>query len=205
MRGNLKYYIGLGILVIFHAVGLFLFLTDPSAADLAWLNIFLCLVVLLWNEQGINKIWWGFAVIYLGGYIVELIGVHTGFLFGIYAYDTALGIKLYEIPIIIGANWLAIVISATAVARKIPVPFWPKVIIGAILGVGMDYLIEPVAIRYNFWHWMTPDIPVFNYVCWFIFLFLFIAVYLKKQSNQNTLGIPLFIIWTLFFTILNFT
>lgn len=205
MQNNLKYYISLGVLAIFHIVGLVLFLTDPNSANLAWLNIFLCVSLLLWNEPRLNKVWWVFGIIFFGGFLIELIGVHTQLLFGNYAYQTALGIKLFGIPVIIGANWLAIVISSTAVVRKMPAPFWLKVTIGAILGVGMDFLIEPIAIRYNFWYWLNGEIPVFNYVCWYIFLFMFIALYMKKQKKKNSLGIPLFIIWTLFFTILNFT
>jgi putative membrane protein len=38
-----------------------------------------------------------------------MLGVHTGILFGNYKYGNALGLKLNDVPILIGINWFIVV------------------------------------------------------------------------------------------------
>ena len=51
------------------------------------------------------------ALIYFLGYIIEFIGVYTGFLFGEYSYGSVLGFKFFETPLIIGLNWLILILA----------------------------------------------------------------------------------------------
>jgi uncharacterized membrane protein len=54
------------------------------------------------------------------------------------------------------------------VCAALRVPTWVRVLAAAAVMVGMDGLIEPVAIDLGWWHWFGQAIPVQNYVAWFI-------------------------------------
>src|SRR6478609_3641217 len=43
---------------------------------------------------------------------------HKGLLFGEYAYGAGLGLKLWNVPLLIGLNWVMLVYCAGAVARN---------------------------------------------------------------------------------------
>ena len=203
-RRKYIYFISLTVLLIFHIVGLYLFLNDPHSSELAWLNMILCAVMLFINAEKYEMEFWMLLGIFIGGYVIEAIGVKTGYLFGNYEYDTALGTKLLSVPLTIGLNWYCIVVISVSLVRRMKADKWLRALSAAAFGTGMDYLIEPVAIHYNFWHWNGTGIPVYSHICWFAFLFIFSLVYLRYTEKRNPLGIPLFIIWFLFFIILNF-
>ena len=71
--------------------------------------------------------------------------------------------------------------------------------------VGLDYLIEPVAIKLDFWFWKEGLIPAQNYVAWFIVAFILLLLYhIWIKQNQNRIAIILFSIQVVFFGLLNF-
>lgn len=143
-------------------------------------------------------------LIAVAGYAIEWIGVHTSLLFGHYSYGTVLGYKLDGIPLIIGLNWVLLTFTSTAIVHKWQVPLILKALIAGALMTGLDWILEPVAIRSGFWSWQDHAIPVYNYVCWMIFSSLFSYWVLSRKSvetNKVTLG--LFVILVIFFAILN--
>jgi putative membrane protein len=67
----------------------------------------------------------------------------------------------------------------------------------------MDWLIEPVAIRYDFWSWDYETIPLQNYAGWLITSAVMLgAYYLLKVEAKNRLALPLYIVQASFFTLL---
>jgi putative membrane protein len=77
-----------------------------------------------------------------------------------------------------------------------------KSVLAGGLAVIMDLAIEQVAMKYDLWQWENGAIPVFNYLCWFIFGGIFAFLYFKNTAIQNITGRYLFWIWGLFFFIL---
>ena len=191
------------LLLLFHGIGLFLFIQNPENASMSYMNILLCGIVLFLAEAKQLQSIIPLTVIFIGGYLIEYIGVHTGIFFGDYQYGDALGTKLYGIPLIIGVNWYAIVVSSASIARKFSNNAYAQVIMTAILCTLMDYLIEPVAIRYGFWNWNQSDIPLSNYIWWFVFSVIFAAVYIFSSRYKNRPGELLWMIWVVFFILLN--
>lgn len=192
------------VLVIFHIIGFVLFTQSDSASDLTWLNLLLCGTLVFLAEPNLKKTSLVFAIIFLGGYLIELLGTKTGFLFGDYTYGDVLGWKLFGVSLIIGVNWFAIVLAASNVARLIKTPVPVQALVGGLLCVAMDYAIEPVAIKYDFWTWVGGEIPLFNYITWFGFAVLFSYLYLINSNTVNKTAVWLFGIWLLFFIALNF-
>jgi putative membrane protein len=77
-----------------------------------------------------------------------------------------------------------------------------QVVLGALIMTGMDWLMEPVAIKSDFWHWKNETIPVYNFICWFVVSLLTNWIFVKiAKPTLNKTAITLFILLTLFFTI----
>lgn len=191
------------ILLLFHAIGFVLFMQGPEAAVLSWLNILLSGTLIFIAENNLRKAAIVFTGIFVFGYAIELIGTQTGWLFGNYTYGKALGIKIFGVPVIIGVNWFATIAACASSARVIRMPVILQAGLAALLATMLDMLIEPVAMRYGFWSWNEGRIPVFNYVCWFVFSLLFAYFYLRLSNGRNPTAMALFTIWVLFFTFLS--
>ena len=173
-------------------------------AELSYLNILLCAVLVFVNESDYKKGTISLLIIFVGGFIIEYIGIRTSLLFGEYRYGDALGLKIYGVPIIIGLNWFVIVTLSVNIVRWIN---WPKYVLAFVAGAVatlMDALIEPVAMKYDFWDWERHEVPMFNYLCWFVFASAFSLVYLKFSKLKNQVALYLFCIWLVFFGVLNF-
>jgi putative membrane protein len=179
------------IVVLFHVVG-FVGLSIPATKGLFLqivpFHLLLMLTVIILSHHKLNSRFGIFIlVIFWLGFIAEWVGVHKGWLFGAYAYGDTLGLKLSGIPLMIGVNWF-LLIYATGVTMqrsRLKSAFF-RIIAGAALLVLLDVLIEPVAIKFNYWHWNTGSIPLKNYACWFVvsvaMLYVFELFSFKKQS-----------------------
>lgn len=142
---------------------------------------------------------------FAAGYLVEVAGVHTGVIFGKYSYGSTLGIKLFDVPLAIGLNWAILIYASGLASDKLPLPKIIKALTGAGIMVILDFLIEPVAIKLDFWSWTLDDIPTHNYIAWFLISFVLHLFYqLLSFSKNNSLAIRLLCIEAVFFSVLNF-
>lgn len=138
------------------------------------------------------------------GYLIEWVGVHTALLFGHYQYGSVLGYKVDRIPLIIALNWVLLTFSATAIVHKWKIPVILKALIAGALMTGLDWILEPVAIRSGYWFWEFNTIPPYNYGCWMIFSSLFSYWLLSRKTVEtNKVTVGLFVILVIFFAILN--
>ena len=166
-------------------------------------NLLLGVVLLYWNfpiKNGWKSliIW---TIIYLIGMSTEIVGVNTGLLFGNYSYGNNLGLKLFGVPLLIGINWVVLTFLTASISRRF-IPYkWPAIICGAILMVGLDFFIEPIAPIFDYWHWETGHAPFRNFVDWF-FVSLFMQVLVMNDLPEKEHALPLhhFISQMLFFT-----
>ena len=176
--------ITIGILVLFHVIGTGIMILYPEGAKLSYLNLLLTGLLLFLSEKNYIKTTATLLIILIGGFLVEYIGVHTGLLFGNYDYGAALGPKMGEIPLVIGVNWFCIVLASCALIYRFKINIVLKAIIAGALCTGMDFLIEPVAMKLDFWDWENGVIPIWNYVCWFGFASFFSLVYFKFGKSM---------------------
>ncbi len=188
------------ILVLFHAIGLVLFIQSDTASELTWLNLTLCGLLVFLTEPKRIPAFFVFLLIFIGGFMIELVGTKTGYLFGNYAYGDVLGTKLMGVSLIIGVNWYGIVLASANLARQLKqLPLLVKSLVAGVLCTVMDFVIEPVAIKYGFWTWQNDEIPVYNYVTWFVFSTFFSFVYLRLSEKTNRTAVWLFFVWLAFF------
>lgn len=77
-------------------------------------------------------------------------------------------------------------------------------LLGAVVLVVVDFLIEPVAIKYDYWNWAGGVIPLQNYLGWFVVAFAMFLFFEKMTfRKQNSAAIVLFVAQICFFIILN--
>ncbi|MFK7797655.1 MAG: carotenoid biosynthesis protein [Aureispira sp.] len=194
------------ILCLFHVIGIGLFLYPDRPQGLSGLNMLLCTALVLGSAHHYQKESWAVVGIMLGGFTVEAIGVNTGLLFGSYEYGQELGWKILGVPVVLGFNWYCVVAASSHLVKRWLPATLPLVLRAALVGAlctGMDFLIEPVAMAYDFWDWEGHVVPIFNYVCWWIFATIFAALYLHYIQKINKTAHLLFFVWLLFFLILN--
>ncbi len=191
-------------------IGLLIPYTQPYFKLASPLNLWVSLILLLFFHQDFNKSFIFTATfIFLSGFLIEVAGVHTGEIFGKYWYGQTLGTQLFDVPLVIGANWLLLVYcSSVSVStlfsnlnhKSFFTSFFIQSIVASMLMVGLDYLIEPVAINLDFWHWQSDKIPVQNFQAWFLLSFVLIYFFLNaKFLKVNPLALLLLFLQFLFF------
>jgi len=182
------------------------------------LNLLLMAILLFWNQPEKNKAFFGFFLIsFLVGMGVEMIGVHTGRLFGHYHYGNKMGPLFNSVPWLIGLNWFVLMfccgivmtkfhqwikiqyeaagVSMTSVVEKLSLVFD-----GATIALFFDWVMEPVAVKLGFWEWKEGMIPIYNYVCWFLISMGLLWIFSKLRfSRDNHFALDLLMIQVLFF------
>lgn len=197
------------ILVILYcvgAVGMLIPETRTWFVKLSALNLFLSFVALILSRKE-NKLRFMvfLCIAFLIGFGAELIGVHTAYLFGPYQYGANLGVKWAEVPLIIGFNWGILAVTSSAVIHRVGLNKYLSAILSAMLMVVFDYILEPVAIKLDYWHWIEGQIPVFNFVCWFGVSLILQWIYQRmKLTELNKVAESLFLMMFIFFTLLTF-
>lgn len=206
---KLRLNVSIIILIAFYVSGVIGILTNNQTIDflsLTPLNLLVNAALFLVNFQnGTYKHWLVLFAIAVVGYFVEVAGVNTGLIFGEYVYDTTLGWKFLETPLVIGVNWMLLTCSAVySFGNRLKSKIGIALASASIL-VALDILIEPVAIKYGFWTWKDTIVPFKNYLAWFIisFVLCYIIGHFKGESKNN-LAPYLLILQFLFFAIFNF-
>jgi len=201
--------IAIGITILFHLVGL-VGLSLPVSKELFLqivpFHLLLMFGVIVLSHHKLNSSFGIFILlIFWLGFLAEWVGVHTGWLFGNYAYDSTLGLKLSGIPLMIGVNWfLLIYATGVAMQRSRLKSVFFRVMAGAALLVLLDVLIEPIAIKFNYWHWNSPGIPLKNYVCWFLVSAIMLYAFeLFRFKRQGIAAVVLLLTEFVFFGLLN--
>jgi putative membrane protein len=175
------------------------------------LNLAVSGFLLYYHQHSQSRIFYFFLIFAsLFGFFVEVIGVHTGFIFGNYWYGKTLGIKVLEVPLLIGINWATLVIASASIATQIIgkskefIKIVIKAGIGAAIMTSLDFLIEPIAIYLDFWQWKNNTIPLQNYIAWFITAFILHFIYQKTNiEKHNYLAMVLLVSQILFFGFYN--
>ncbi len=197
----------LAIAIIFHGVGLvgigLLHSRGILRSTPMHLSLMGLLLVISFREQLRRFAIWG-AITAVVSFWAEWTGVHTGILFGNYGYGAALGPQWLEIPLLIGLNWVVVVAGACSIAGALTRLPWLRTLLAAALATAYDWIMEPVAIRLDYWSWHSAEIPLLNYACWALFALIFAAVWQIFRLRGNLFAAGLFVIQLIFFTLLRF-
>ncbi|HKJ43502.1 MAG TPA: carotenoid biosynthesis protein [Sunxiuqinia sp.] len=195
------------ILAILYGVGMVGFsisTTYEIFVQLTPLNLLLTLIVLLWFHDNWNtkSVFLFFAVTVIG-FMAELLGVNSQILFGHYEYGEALGVKIWNTPIMIGVNWLILSYCIAVFLGRFQQQWFFPFLAAAIM-VGFDVVMEPVATNLRMWSWQTEQIPLKNYLDWYLVSFLiFTLIRASKVNWKNRLAAWILLVQFIFFVGLN--
>ena len=201
MKNKYQDIIGI-LLIIFHVVGMF-GLSIDYFQDIflllvpyhLLLTFFLCAFFISFKQNIIP-----ISLVFLLGFFIELIGVHTGLLFGEYSYGNVLGLKAFKTPLIIGFNWLILILATHSFSLYFFKNHLSKILFASLLMVFIDVFIEPVAINLGFWYWTQDFVPFQNFIMWFLSSFIMHLIIVKfKAQIHYKLGFYLFLSQLSFF------
>jgi uncharacterized membrane protein len=145
-----------------------------------------------------------------GGLLVELLGVHTGVPFGRYAYGTALGPRVYGVPLVIPLAWTWMAWPAWLVAGRLAAGVLTRRATAriALAGSGLaawDLFLDPQMVAEGYWHWTDPHptlpgvpaVPLTNYVGWLVVATLMMSV-LPRGPSRDAADAPMLALylWT---------
>ncbi len=171
-----------------------------------WAILFLIFLV-LWDSlpKKSIKISWPIPAVFFIGFMAEWLGVKFGFLFGDYSYGANLGMKLDDVPIIMGINWVILSLASRGIIKrffKLPVM---KILVSSVLMVSLDILIEPLAPQLDYWSFDTMVAPLSNYIGWLIYSILIQSLLeLVQFKGHFKISLHILIIQLLFFGSLYF-
>ena len=202
---NNKSWLFIGILIVLYCVGILGITINvfPSFIYLTPINLLVSTIIILSFHQEWGRDFILFIIVtYLLGFSIEYFGVNTGLIFGAYTYGDVLGPKVGDTPLMIGVNWLMLSYCAGITANHVLEDrnFILKSIFGATTLLLLDFLIEPVAIKYNFWTWEAVKVPLKNYIAWFVIAFTIQLFFnLVAGKSKNKVAIALLILQFAFF------
>ena len=162
------------------------------------------LLLILNHDLSDKKSKTGLILIFLFGLIVEILGVNYGLFFGEYSYGANLGPKIYEVPYVIGFNWVLLIIATGSISDKlIKGKEIYKILFASFLMVLVDLLIEKSAPKLDFWEFVISPVPFSNYLWWFIFSLCFQYIFFKTvKTKEYNLSSNILVIQFLFFGML---
>ena len=196
----------IGVIIILHLVGLVglqLESTRSLFESLTPANLIITSLLVFvfhpgWKEQASLYIF----SIAIAGFVVEVVGVHTGSIFGVYYYEDNLGLKLLDVPIIIGLNWALLVYCCGVIANKLDIHHIGKTAVGATLMVLLDVVIEPFAITHHLWQWEGFHVPIQNYLAWWLIAFIMLAGFYKMVGKPvNRVAVAAYVVMGVFFVL----
>lgn len=198
----------IGILAIFYIVGVFGMMIDINENFILLtpgiLLVSTAVLILNHPEKDI-QLWIFLIVSFLFGFFIEVVGVKTGLVFGEYQYGGTLGVKIFDVPPMIGVNWAMLTYAAAIIGNHfLKANDFVKALFGTALLIILDLLIEPVAPVYDFWSWGVGHSPVQNYIAWAVISWVLIFVFYKLLGKvKNPVAIALYVLQVLFFAFLN--
>ena len=198
-----KIFISIFIIWLFNLSGIVGILSAYSSwfLGLTPLNLLIYVVLIIWNLEHISKKFLiAFSIPFFIGFFTEYLGVNYGLLFGTYSYGDNLGIKIWGVPLMICVNWGLLTFITADLSRVIHKNIFVRSLLGGLLMMILDLIIEVSAPRFDFWEFENNTVPLKNYIAWFIIGS--IAHYLYNQISLKThlkLSIHILVALTCFF------
>ncbi len=202
MKKIYKSYI-LYFLILVYVSGSIGFVVNPSffSPFTPYTLLLTCLVFLIYSPLPNKKFIAAFFAIAFFGYMIEVIGVKTGLIFGNYSYGNGLGYKLFDVPLVISINWAMLICAGIITVSSIFADKITVLVFTAILVTGIDLLIEQVAPKLDYWRFEGGLPGLHNYLGWigvaFLISYFFYPTIIKGNRNVSLI---ILILQIIFFT-----
>ena len=208
MKANKK-NISIFIIWLVHISGLLgmVFYDLDFFAGYTSINLFLMSIILFANIKLNNKNQiFSLLLIFLIGMFSEFIGVNYGLIFGEYIYGNNLGFKLFGVPFLIGLNWVILTVICANIASILIKnnSIIHIIILGTLLMLFMDFVMEPIAPKLDLWKFKNLVVPTSNYIGGLIISILKQTIYnIQFKEKEVKLSFNLYTAIFIFFVSLN--
>lgn len=135
-----------------------------------------------------------FVFVVILSWVIEFVGVKTGYIFGRYEYGNKLIPQILQVPVAIGFAWFSTLIVSVGIMQKFTRInlrlFSPlkKALIAGFLMTVFDFVLEIAAIKLGYWSWQIGIVPTQNYLAWFVFGSMF--AYIGYRFNLLDMRLP---------------
>ncbi|RYE32015.1 MAG: carotenoid biosynthesis protein, partial [Sphingobacteriales bacterium] len=186
------------ILILFHVAGLIGLLVPVLQSffiQLVPFSMLFLVALLAYINLPDRQLFFIFLFgVFICGFLVEVLGVHSGNIFGKHQFGETLGLKLAAVPLLMGFFIVILIYSVGQLMYLFSIKgTFLKALAGSALIVLFDYFLEPVAARLNYWHWENNKIPVQNYIAWFVLSFVLLQFfYALRLPHKKYTGATLF-------------
>lgn len=176
--------------------------TRPEALRMTPVALLLTTVVLFFfaNTKYNGRMILVFITIAVIGFLAELAGVQTGYIFGKYHYTANFGVRWWGVPPLIGLNWLFLSYAWASVTHNtVGAPLY-RMLYAAIGMLAYDLLLEQAAPLMQLWYWQGGRIPFSNYAAWFgLALFFQWLIHHNRIVTSNHIALPLLLLQVLMY------
>ena len=146
----------------------------------------------------------------LFGYFIELLGLNTGWPFGVYTYDSSLGFAIFGVPLVVPFAWVMMIHPCLVAARRITSK-WTFLYGGALLA-GWDLFLDPLMVSAGRWTWevpgahvpFVPDVPLSNFFGWLLSGCAIVALlnvvlpFERRKESASLRAVTFLLTWVLF-------
>lgn len=190
-------------LILVYISGSIGFVVNPSffSPFTPYTLLLTCFVFLIHSPLADKKFIIAFFSIAFLGFIIEVVGVKTGLIFGKYSYGDGLGYKFLNVPLVISINWAMLICAGIKVVSRIFANKITVLVVAALLVTLIDLLIEQVAPKLNFWQFEggLPDLQ--NYLSWIgVAFFTSYFYYPTIIKGNRSVSLIILILQIIFFT-----
>jgi hypothetical protein len=109
-----------------------------------------------------------------------------------YYYSSEFLLTYLDAPFCIAAGWATILYSGIVISEYLSLSRFKAALFVALWGLSIDFSMDALAVRFAYWTWTFPEykilpyfnVPVSNFVAWFICLFLFTYFHLLGRNKR---------------------
>lgn len=144
------------------------------------------------------------------GFFIELLGVKSGWPFGVYEYDSSLGQQIAGLPLVVPFAWAMISHPILCAARRVA-GNW-VFLYGGFGLMAYDLFLDPQMVAAGRWSWevtgshvpFSPEIPLSNTFGWLLSGMALIALLHialpreRRKQGASFAAVDVFLIWTWF-------
>ncbi|MBP6945129.1 carotenoid biosynthesis protein [Patescibacteria group bacterium] len=130
------------------------------------------------------------AILSVFAYLIEGIGVNTGFPYGSFVYLDGLGPLLVGVPLLLPLAWVPLMLAAWQIAARVTNNVASTIFLSAWILLAIDLVLDPGAVALGLWKYqaggMYHDVPWTNFMGWILSSSL--GAWLTTSSLRITKG-----------------
>lgn len=155
--------------------------------DLTAINLIFSFLLIFWFHENKDRGFYIYTVLIIViGFLIEVLGVNTGWPFGEYSYGIPFGPKILGTPPLIGLNWFVMTYCGALISKNITSNPWINALLAGLIITIVDIILEPVAINTGYWTWTAEIVPLQNYITWFVCISIFARIiYFCEKDRQG--------------------